>query len=163
MTATTEFDTALVVGPNGGIFHVNAGQHTLAPGDSAEIFYAVVYGDTLPAMLAASDAAKAQYNAILSAVEEFPSGAPTTFVLQQNFPNPFNPSTSIRFELARRSNVRLTIYDVMGREVKTLVNGAMAPGAHAIAFNGSGLASGVYLFTLKTERFSATRKMLLLR
>ena len=104
-----------------------------------------------------------------------PSGLPTSvdednnsltvnnFDLRQNYPNPFNPTTQIRFSLAEQSQVTLKVYNVLGKEIATLVNDVRAAGVHEISFNGSGLASGVYFYKLQTGKFSQTRKMILIK
>jgi hypothetical protein len=83
--------------------------------------------------------------------------------LMQNYPNPFNPTTTIGFEIPRSSFVTLKVFDLLGREVATLVNGEVKTGIHERAFDGSGLASGVYLYRLQAEGFVQTKKLLLLR
>jgi hypothetical protein len=83
--------------------------------------------------------------------------------LQQNYPNPFNPTTNIRFQLPRATSVKLTVYNTVGRRVATLVDRQMRAGRHTAAFNGSRLTSGVYFYRLETDRYSKTRKMLLLK
>jgi len=88
---------------------------------------------------------------------------PVEFTLSQNFPNPFNPSTNIRFSLPKASNVKLTIYDVLGKEVTTLVNNELNAGTHTIAWNASNLASGIYLYKLEAGDFNKTNKMLLMK
>ncbi len=75
-------------------------------------------------------------------------GSPRAFALAQNYPNPFNPSTTIRFELPVSSDVRLGVYDVLGREVSALVNERRDAGVHEVKFDGSGLSSGVYFYRL---------------
>jgi len=85
------------------------------------------------------------------------------FQLSQNYPNPFNPVTIINYELANSSNVKLTVYDLLGCEVKTLVNKNQTAGKHEVTFNASALATGIYVYKLTTIQFSETRKMLLLR
>ena len=86
---------------------------------------------------------------------------PLVYALSQNFPNPFNPSTLIRYQLAGAGPVRLTVYDILGREVATLVDGMQQPGAHEARFDGGGLSSGVYLYRLQTYGFVQQRKMIL--
>ncbi|HEX7574493.1 MAG TPA: T9SS type A sorting domain-containing protein [Bacteroidota bacterium] len=86
---------------------------------------------------------------------------PLTFALSQNFPNPFNPSTLIRYQLPGAGPVRLTVYDILGREVATLVDGTQQQGAHEARFDGGGLSSGVYLYRLQTSGFVQQRKMIL--
>ena len=88
---------------------------------------------------------------------------PTEFALEQNYPNPFNPSTRIRYSLQKSGNIKLTVYDILGREIETLVNGYMSAGKHEINFDASELSSGIYFYTLQTGEFSQTRKMILLR
>ncbi|MCX6641119.1 MAG: C25 family cysteine peptidase [bacterium] len=91
------------------------------------------------------------------------SSVPTEYSLGQNYPNPFNPLTSISFNLTQAGLVKLTIFDVMGREVATLVNGTREAGTHEVTFDGSGLASGIYLYKLEAGEFRATQKMVLLK
>jgi len=88
---------------------------------------------------------------------------PTTYSLGQNFPNPFNPSTTIRFALPRLSHVSLRIYNPLGQEVATLADGEMNAGYHELRFDATALASGVYLYRLQTEEFVETRKLVLVK
>jgi len=87
----------------------------------------------------------------------------SNFVLHQNYPNPFNPETTIGFELAEASNVTLTVYNVAGQEVATLVNGSLNAGAHSVVFDAAALTSGVYLYRLTAGSFSAQQKMVLMK
>ncbi len=90
------------------------------------------------------------------------SAVPGRFSLGQNFPNPFNPATTIEYAIGGvegQTTVRLAVYDVLGREVAVLVNEKKAPGLYSVEFDGSRLASGVYLYRLTAGRFSAARKM----
>ena len=88
---------------------------------------------------------------------------PDHFVLEQNYPNPFNPSTTIKYSVPRYGLISLKVYDVLGNEVADLVNGMKQPGNYAVSFNGKNLASGVYIYRLKTEGFLATKKFILLK
>ncbi len=83
--------------------------------------------------------------------------------LEQNFPNPFNPKTVVRYQLPVVSEVRLVVYDVLGRVVRTLVNERKLPGKYSVEFDGTRLASGMYILRLQAGDFSAQRKMLLIR
>ncbi|MBT4485076.1 MAG: T9SS type A sorting domain-containing protein, partial [Candidatus Latescibacteria bacterium] len=89
--------------------------------------------------------------------------APAVFMLQQNSPNPFNPTTLIAFTLPEEEFVKLIIYNIMGQTVETLVAGHMQAGMHNIMFDGSSHASGVYFYRLVTPGYTATRKMLLIK
>lgn len=91
------------------------------------------------------------------------SPVPGAFRLAQNFPNPFNPTTVITFSLPTSHHARLTVYDLLGREVAVLVDGTMTAGTHRIAFDASNLSSGVYLYRLQTAEGVLTRKMVLLK
>ncbi len=88
---------------------------------------------------------------------------PTKFALHQNYPNPFNPSTTISYDLPVRSRVKLSIYNILGQEVATLVNDEQEPGRYDVKFDASGLPSGVYFYTLQTPYFTKTNKMVLVK
>ncbi|MFZ5433263.1 MAG: T9SS type A sorting domain-containing protein [Calditrichota bacterium] len=88
---------------------------------------------------------------------------PTEWSLQQNYPNPFNPSTEIRYSVPRAEYMTLKVFNVMGQEVATLVDGMAQPGSHIATFDGANLASGVYVCRLESASFSATQKMLLMK
>jgi Secretion system C-terminal sorting domain len=86
-----------------------------------------------------------------------------TFELMQNFPNPFNPSTQIEFTLEESGQVTLKVFNLLGKEVSTLVDSKLSAGIHSVNFDGSNLNSGVYLYTIKTDNFIRTKKMILMK
>jgi Secretion system C-terminal sorting domain len=86
-----------------------------------------------------------------------------TFALEQNYPNPFNPSTEIRYQVSGVSDVRLEVFDMLGRKVSTLVNERQATGSYQASFNAAGLASGIYFYKLQAGSFSETKKMMLVK
>jgi hypothetical protein len=88
---------------------------------------------------------------------------PTEFLLNQNFPNPFNPNTTVNFSLPQNGFVTLKVYDVLGREVATLINQQMAVGYHRVDFNASHLTSGIYFYKLEINEFVSIKKMLLMK
>ena len=88
---------------------------------------------------------------------------PAEFSLSANFPNPFNPKTTISYSIAEATEVRLDVFDVMGRKVATLVDSAQQPGHYSASFSGTGLASGVYVYRLQAGSFVQTRSMLLVK
>ncbi|MFN3345045.1 MAG: T9SS type A sorting domain-containing protein, partial [Chloroherpetonaceae bacterium] len=88
---------------------------------------------------------------------------PTTFKLSQNYPNPFNPTTTITYQLASSSDVKLEVFDVLGRKVATLVNARQNAGEHSVNFNATNLASGVYFYRLQAGSFVETKKMMLVK
>jgi hypothetical protein len=91
------------------------------------------------------------------------STLPVNFTLEQNYPNPFNPSTVISFNLPVASDVQLTVYDLLGRRVATLVNEKMQAGTQMVQFNASNLASGIYMYELKAGSVRLTQKMTLIK
>ncbi|MCX6641345.1 MAG: T9SS type A sorting domain-containing protein [bacterium] len=91
------------------------------------------------------------------------SSAPQEFRLSTNYPNPFNPSTTIRYDLPTANFVNLTVYDLSGRTVATLVSGMRVAGSYEVVFDGSALASGVYIYRLNAGNFNASGKMALLK
>jgi hypothetical protein len=91
------------------------------------------------------------------------NSSPTKFALHQNYPNPFNPSTVVSSQLPVASNVRLVIYDVLGREVAVLVNERRAAGRYRDTFEGSGLSSGIYICRLTAGSYVQSMKMLLVK
>jgi hypothetical protein len=87
----------------------------------------------------------------------------STFELKQNYPNPFNPSTQIAFTIPQKGFVKLVVYNLLGQEVKTLVNETLDAGSHSVDFNASNLPSGVYIYKLSSIGFTKTRKMMLIK
>jgi hypothetical protein len=85
------------------------------------------------------------------------------YQLFQNYPNPFNPITAIKFEIPKSQNIQLAVYDILGREVRVLYSGFVQAGIIAIDFKADDLASGMYIYRLKTDEFSASKKMILLK
>ena len=88
---------------------------------------------------------------------------PGIFVLHQNYPNPFNPVTTIRYDLPEESDVTLTIYDITGRIVKTLVQETQQAGIKNVVWNAIDVSSGVYIYRIKAMSYTQTHKMILLK
>ena len=101
---------------------------------------------------------------LVNVANESPAGElPSDVALWQNYPNPFNPVTTIRFDLARPGPVRLTVYDLAGRAVRTLADGFRPAGTYEVRFDATGLPSGIYLYRLEGEGFAQTRRLTLLK
>ncbi len=100
---------------------------------------------------------------LLTSVAEQEAGIPATFTLAQNYPNPFNPNTSIAFSMSRTGLVSLKVYDILGREVATLINDVMESGTHQTSWNAAGMGSGVYFYKMQSGSFSEMKKMILLK
>ncbi len=91
------------------------------------------------------------------------SEIPNNYELSQNFPNPFNPTTKINYNLKAQTHVKITVFDAMGRLISSLNEGVQEPGSHFITFNGATLSTGVYYYRLETAFFTDTKKMLLIK
>ncbi|HYQ87205.1 MAG TPA: T9SS type A sorting domain-containing protein, partial [Bacteroidota bacterium] len=100
---------------------------------------------------------------MITAVRTLSDDLPMEFGLQQNYPNPFNPSTTFSFSLPFRSFVSLKVFDVLGREVSTLLSKELSAGWHSRRWEAPGFSSGVYLYRLQAGTFVETRKLILLR
>lgn len=96
-------------------------------------------------------------------VEQLDKVLPQQYVLEQNFPNPFNPVTTIAFDLPCSSNLTLKVYDILGHELAILASGDYPPGRFKTVWNAMGFPSGMYLYKLKSETYSRTRQLLLLK
>lgn len=94
---------------------------------------------------------------------ELESNLPTEYSLEQNYPNPFNPTTTIKFGLPESAKVVLEVYNVVGERVSTLVNVEMEAGYHQVNFNANNMASGMYIYRIKSNEFIQTKKLLLLK
>lgn len=92
-----------------------------------------------------------------------PSDVPTDFALEANYPNPFNPQTTIAFALPEATHVTIQVFDLLGQKVSDLVNGQKEAGRHTLVFDGTGLASGVYLYRMRAGSFEQHHTMLLLK
>lgn len=105
------------------------------------------------------------WTALLGAtgVDDNYSTVPTSFELMQNYPNPFNPTTTIVYSIPREGNVTLKIYNMLGQEVKTLVNEVKSIGFYRVSFDASSFSSGVYFYSLRTNGFFQTKKMILIK
>jgi len=105
----------------------------------------------------------AGYYELLTGVSNNQNEVPSNYALSQNYPNPFNPSTKISFSLPKAGNVKLVVYDILGREVTTLVNDYLNASNHTVDFNASTLASGVYVYRIEAGSFTAAKKMMLIK
>ena len=129
--------------------------------DSISVRGLVSYGDSTYAYTYADGLYKVRSTTGVSFVGA--TAQPTSFALEQNYPNPFNPTTTIRFSISKLSIVHLKIFDILGRDVETLVNGEMNSGSHQISFDATPLASGIYFYRLQAGDFTATKKLVLLK
>jgi len=142
-----------------------AGGYVSAPGVSVS-FSA---GDVVTGTLSAEGISLVQgfpnsFNITPTSLDDLAAEIPLFFSLDQNHPNPFNPSTRIRYSVASPANIRLAVYDLLGRELEVLVNDARTAGVYTANFDASRFASGVYVYMLQIDgRVHSTRKMMLVK
>jgi hypothetical protein len=122
-------------------------------GDTA---YTACFNGTMPSWVQ-------MYTKSTTFVEPVKGVVPTDYALSQNYPNPFNPSTQISFSITKSGATTLKVYDLMGREVSTLVNETLAPGAYSVKFDATKLSSGTYVYVLTSGGMRLTNKMMLLK
>jgi flagellar hook assembly protein FlgD len=96
------------------------------------------------------------------------NAVPTAYALEQNYPNPFNPSTQIRYALPEEARVTISVYDLMGRKVRTLVNGVQSAGYRSVVWNatndmGRQVSAGVYIYSIQSGDFVQNRKLVLMK
>jgi hypothetical protein len=103
------------------------------------------------------------YNNVIADVKNIKNEIPVDFVLEQNFPNPFNPKTNIKFSLPIASEINLRVFDLLGNEVANLAEGNFPGGNYSIEFDASNLASGIYIYQLNHNNGSISKKMVLLK
>jgi Carboxypeptidase regulatory-like domain/Secretion system C-terminal sorting domain/Putative Ig domain len=131
--------------------------YTEAASNSATVSYNGSTGNPMNASVDFS------INEVTSVAQTPSTQQPTKFELEQNFPNPFNPSTTINYALNQSGIVTLKVYNLLGQEVRTLVNGFQNAGSYHTTFNAQGLSSGIYFYRLQSQSIIQTRKMILLQ
>ena len=104
-----------------------------------------------------------RFNNFTTDIEQISNTVPVKYLLYQNYPNPFNPVTKIKFEVPKSEFVRISVFDILGREVKTLVNEKMTPGVYEYEFNAGYLSSGVYFYKMESGDFKDVKKMILVK
>ncbi len=127
--------------------------------ESTDIKARIWYGDTCSALHEIT----LFVDPSITSVDTSRSEHPTTFALLQNYPNPFNPETVISYQLPVTGYLSVKVFDILGREVRTLVDGIQKAGSHSINFNGSGLPSGIYFYRLQAGSFTETKKLVLVK
>jgi Secretion system C-terminal sorting domain len=148
-----------------GVFHSSDSGTSWTPVNSGianlEVRSLAVLGTNLFAGNFEDGVWKRPLSEMITSTDPAASELPNAFLLQQNFPNPFNPSTTIRYELPKASHVTLKVYNTLGQEVATLVDAVEEPGYKSIQWDATELASGVYFYRLRAGDFVQTRKLLL--
>jgi len=157
-TLQPQFDA----GGDGPVTFFSQNSVPVSVGDSTVFYIGISVGIDETGMLENMDEVQFYFDQLTDVLVENNS-LPSTFVLSQNYPNPFNPSTRISWQLPTASWQTLKVYDILGREVVTLVDEYRNAGNYEITFDASGLNSGIYFYTLSTSNGSITKKMILLK
>jgi photosystem II stability/assembly factor-like uncharacterized protein len=165
VTGLSALTLSLAFDPRGNLFALidnGSGEDYLASVDTISASGAIVAGPLSVSNLRAI-AVRTDSLATVPVGEAYDGSLPLAYELRQNFPNPFNPTTTITYALPVDANVSLTIYDIIGQKVIQLLNGRATAGYHDLRFDASNLASGIYFYRLQTGDFVRTRKLLVLR
>jgi len=96
-------------------------------------------------------------------IQNISTEIPSAYSLGQNYPNPFNPMTNVKFQIAKFGIVVLKVFDILGKEVATLVNESLQPGTYETTFDAGNLASGIYFYRLQTNSFLETKRMIIVK
>ena len=163
-------------GPSDISVTISGGPFIIPQNDSLDVAFSICAAKTESDLIAAVARSKTKYKNLPSDIVSENFKVPEKFALSQNYPNPFNPSTTIKYtiptlpaspRLAKGRTevgfVTLKVYDILGREVVTLVNEKKSPGYYSVVFNTQNLPSGIYFYRLQTGEFTQTRKMILLK
>lgn len=142
---------------------VSGGPYDIKASDTLEVAFAIFAGNSIAGLKKAVQSARKKYQEILNPSDSGSVTVPLEYSLSQNYPNPFNPSTKIDFAIPEASQVTLKVYDMLGREAATLVNGQMEKGRHTVEIKSEGLSSGIYIYTLKAGGYTSTKKMIILK
>jgi hypothetical protein len=141
---------------------------TLAPDEETAVAFGIVMGDGLDDMLANAEAMRAAYEEVCLELEECSVSAtestselPLAFALYQSYPNPFNPSTTVRYDVPEAATIRLVVFDPLGRLVEVLSTKHQTPGTYTVDWSPHSVPSGVYFVRMEAGDFAATRTVIL--
>ncbi|KXK54945.1 MAG: subtilisin-like serine protease [Chlorobi bacterium OLB5] len=148
------------IGPGINCFVISAGPMNINNNDSVVVGFAVVKGNDKAELIANSNTAKNKF--ITIGIQQISGMIPEKFSLYQNYPNPFNPSTNIKFDVAQTDNIKIRVFDIIGREVSSF-NQELTPGTYNYSFDGTRLASGVYFYSFESKYYNSVKKMILLK
>ncbi|HEY5535786.1 MAG TPA: S8/S53 family peptidase [Ignavibacteria bacterium] len=151
-----------LLGPGANCFMISGGPVSIAPNATEEIGFAIVKGNDLNDLKAKTIIARNKYAATIG-ITPIGSSVPDKYDLSQNYPNPFNPTTRIKFALPKNEFVNIKIYDILGKEVASIINENLAAGFYEVEFNANNLASGMYFYKFETPAYKDIKKMMLIK
>jgi len=149
------------IGPGGNCFALSVGPLNLAANQVETVGFAILYGTSVADLITKNNGAKVKYQSV--GIRQISTEIPRVFSLGQNYPNPFNPVTNIEFGLPKDEIVSLKVYDMLGREVRTVVNEFRKAGMYQVGFDASSLSSGVYFYRIQAGTFSEIKRMVVLK
>lgn len=156
-------DTLWMANEEGSVLIPALSPMTIEAGDSCTFYFAAAYAGNETNLLTQIGLAEDAYNNNFTEVEHFAGNAPANFRLLHNYPNPFNPATTIDFTVMQKQHIELKIYNQQGQEIAVLADEEFNPGNYSFDFNGGSIAGGIYFCTLSCENFTQTQKMVLLK
>jgi photosystem II stability/assembly factor-like uncharacterized protein len=159
-------DTGTAVGGNGTIIHTsNSGTSwVIQTSGTNQILNAVSFANTNLGIAAGNSGTILRTtNGGLSGIHVISNNVPKSLSLSQNYPNPFNPNTKIKFDIAKQDNVKLSLYNVLGKEVAVLIDNQMNPGTYEIDWNAVNISSGVYFYKMTAGNFTEIHRMVLMK
>jgi hypothetical protein len=151
-----------ILGPGVNCFVISGGPVNIAPNASEVIGFAIVKGNDLNDLIGKTITARNKYASTIG-IKPIGSSVPVKYDLSQNYPNPFNPSTRIKFALPKNEFVNMKIYDILGKEVASIINENLTAGFYEVEFNANNLASGMYFYRLETPSYKDIKKMMLIK
>jgi len=119
-----------------------------------------LFGNVIVTGASDGDYITIKYSQTIS-IQQLSTELPEQFSLYQNYPNPFNPTTKIKFDIEKAGIIKLKVFDILGKEIATLVNESLNSGSYETEFDGSNIMSGVYFYKLETDNFSEVKRMIL--
>jgi len=149
------------IGPGGSAFTLAAGPFNIPANQTIRLGFAILKGNDLADLRNNVNIARIKYNSV--GINQISDLLPKKHELMQNYPNPFNPETMINFAIPKNEFVNIKVYDVLGREVMTLVNEKLNAGYYEFSFNASALSSGMYFYKMTTNSFSEIKRMVLVK
>ncbi|MCE1163985.1 MAG: S8 family peptidase [Bacteroidetes bacterium] len=149
------------LGPGSNCFVLSVGPLNIAAGGTETVGFALIKATDVADMITKNNEAKIKFASV--GIRQIESEIPTVFSLSQNYPNPFNPVTSIVFGLPKDENVSLKVYDLLGREVRTVVNEFKKAGTYQVGFDASSLSSGVYFYRIQAGMYSDIKRMVVVK
>jgi hypothetical protein len=149
------------LGPGGNPFVLSAGPFNLAPNQVETIGFAILNGTSTTDLITKNNQARLKYGTV--GITNISTEIPRVFSLSQNYPNPFNPTTNIQFGVPKNSFVNIKVYDLLGREVATLLNEHKQAGTYMVDFNAASLSSGVYFYRMQAGQFADIKRMVVIK